>query len=511
MDETLFDSLFEEFSLEAYEQLARIEGHLLDLATASPEQQHERLVEVKRDLHTIKGNSGMMGLAHRQRAPPRLEDLVGLADPGARVHDLLRGVDGLRRGLEAARRRAQGRADLGDGERAGGEDLGIRVPLATIDALFDRVSELVIFRNHLDRTIHQTGLALGRHNELWRELETAHRQLAGTLDVLQRGVTSLRMVPLGNLFPGWRRLVHDEASRLGREVELRSLGSETPIDKTLLETASEAVGHLLRNSVVHGIESPEQREAAGKARTGQVVVAASTQGDEIHVDIEDDGRGIDVPALRRRAAELGLTLPSDADGHALVFLPGLSTASDTDQSAGRGMGMAAVAESVRRRGGEVEVFSAPGVGTRWRLRLPLTAAIIRALLVEADGEIYAIPMLAVHETLEHRGVFTTVAGVDSLSWRGQQVPIVDLGLALGARRDRRSSGRAIVVQAGQRLRAVLVDEIRGLLEVVVKTLDEVAAAPRGLAGCTILGDGRVAMIVDLASLEEPAAPARRTA
>lgn len=501
MNDSLFDGLFEEFSLEAREQLDRIEARALDLEVASAAQREGYLVEIRRDLHTIKGNAGMMGLADLQQYAHHLEDNAA-DEADARI--LLEGVDAMRAVLDALHQQRD--ANVSDSEHfrpAASDEGGVRVPFAVLDTLFDRISEMVIFRNRLRDAIGRAAQqSESGHHERWREVEAAHRALSSTLDFLQNGITSLRMVPLGNLFASWRRLVHDEALDHGKQVDLRGLGADTPIDKTLLEVASEAVGHLVRNAVVHGIETPQLRAQAGKDPLGRVVVAASTRGDEVLVDVEDDGAGIDVAALERRAHSLGLEIPADLHRHALVFLPGLSTASSTNRSAGRGMGMAAVAESVRRRGGQVEVYSELGVGTRFRLRLPLTASIVRALLLEADGRKYVVPMAMVHETLAHHaGDRRTLVGSGFLTWRDEYLPLLDLGMAFGTCLVPREAGRIVVVEAGNRRRALVVDRVLSLLDVVVRGLDEVLDQPQGVAGCTILGDGQVAIIVDPAALD----------
>lgn len=503
MDDSLFDGLFEDFDLEAREQLDRIEARAIDLEALAGPAREACLVEIRRDLHTIKGNSGIMGLVDLQAEAHRLEDLVDLLTPGDSVAALLGGVDVLRRGLERVRQGHRGGRDAVEVEEAASsiDEGGIRVSFGALDALFDRVSEMVIFRNRLSDAIARGARDAHAGRAAWREVEEAHQTLAATLLDLQAGVTALRMVPLGKLFPGWRRIVHDEASRRGVRVELRTVGGETPIDKALLEAASETVGHLVRNAVVHGAQSAEVRAAAGKPAVGQLVVAAAAHGDEVHIDVEDDGAGIDLEALERRAQELGVAVPSELDRPSLVFLPGLSTAAQTDQSAGRGIGLAAVVESIRRRGGSIEVHTERGVGTRFRLRLPLTASIIRAMLVAADGEQYAVPMMLVHETLLLTADRRSMIGTRFVDWRGERLPLLDLGVALGTAVTPRQQGRVVVVEARGRRRALAVDAVVGLLDVVVRSLDEVLAEPTGVAGCTILGDGTVVVIVDPAALE----------
>jgi two-component system chemotaxis sensor kinase CheA len=226
-------------------------------------------------------------------------------------------------------------------------------------------------------------------------------------------------------------------------------------------------------------------------------VHATARAEEVVIDITDDGRGVDRDALLRAARRGGLEVAEGADLNTLLSLPGLSTRETADKSAGRGMGMTAVMESVRRRGGQVEVASTPCEGTRFRLRLPLTAAIVRALLVEADGELYALPLLAVQETVKlqptARHVMNQAAVV---RWRGGLVPLLDLGMAFGTTRTPRAEGYIVLLEAEGKRRGLVIDAVAGIRDVVVKPLDEVTGHAQGLSGCTILGDGRVVLILD---------------
>ena len=504
MDEQVFRALLEEFYLECKERLDRIEQVLLTVEAADAERRRELLVEAKRELHTLKGNSGMMGLGELQALAHRIEDqvaqLVPAAIPAATLRGLLAGVDEFRHLLD----RACGRADLAPAaavdEEAPALQESVRVSFAALDSLVDLLSEMVIFRNRLAEALaHGLGkLPKGeRLQPWWREVEEAHQTLDRTLTDIQGGIMRLRMVPLGSLFAQLKRIVFDESEAAGKRVVLAEQGGETPLDKALLETASEAMGHLVRNAIVHGIEAPEERVAAGKPASGTVAVEARAGAEEVVVEISDDGRGIDREGLLRAARRLGLEVADGADLQTLLSLPGVTTRESADKSAGRGMGMAAVMESVRRRGGQVEVASAAGQGTRFRLRLPLTAAIVRALLVETDGELYALPLVAVQETIKlqpaARHVMNRAAVV---RWRGGLVPLLDVGIAFGTARAQRGAGYIVLIEAEGKRRGLVIDAIAGIRDVVVKPLDEVTGHAQGLAGCTILGDGRVVLILD---------------
>jgi two-component system chemotaxis sensor kinase CheA len=508
MDEQVFRALLEEFYLESKERLDNIEQVLLAIEAADPARRADLLVDAKRELHTLKGNSGMMGLGELQELAHQVEDQVAELEPAeipaARVRDLLAAVDRFRALLD----RACGRAD--ETPAAAAQDdadvdapalqESVRVSFAALDQLVNLLSEMVIFRNRLAEAL---GNGLGRLPQgerlqlWWREVEEAHQILNRTLTDIQGGIMALRMVPLSTLFAQLNRIVFDESAAEGKRIQFEDSGGETPLDKALLEVASEAMGHVVRNAVVHGIETPGERVAAGKSPIGTVSVVAAARAEEVVIDVSDDGRGADREALLGAARRAGIEVSEGADLTTLMSLPGLSTRETADRSAGRGMGMTAVVESVRRRGGQVEAFSQPGVGTRFRLRLPLTAAIMRALLVEADGELYAVPLMAVQETVKlqptARHVMNQAAVV---RWRGSLVPLLDLGLAFHTVAAPRAEGYIVIVETEGKRRGLVIDAIAGIRDVVVKPLDEVTGQAQGLAGCTILGDGRVVLILD---------------
>ena len=503
MDDQIFQALVEEFYLESRERLSAIEEALLALEGASEARHDELIVVAKRELHTLKGNSGMMGLKELQELAHELEDRVAELEDPNEVRDILVEVDQFRKLLD----RSCGREEEEGAESAEAAEAAaatvqesVRVSFAALDQLVDLLSEMVIFRNRLARSLGQALDRLEkkeRHELEWREVEATYQTLERTLGDLQTGVMRLRMVPLGSFFGQLKRIVFDESANEGKEVEFTTAGGETPLDKALLEVVSEAMGHLVRNAVVHGLETPRERAAADKPLRGRLAVVAEARAEEVVVDIEDDGRGIDREALIDVARKRGFDVGPGTDLQTLLSLPGLSTREHADRSAGRGMGMAAVVESVRRRGGQVEVFSVAGQGTRFRLRLPLSAAILRAMLLRVDDAVYALPLSSVQETrrlaagqrhmMNHSGV---------VRWRGRLVPLLDLGVFFETRSEAQDSGYVVVVEAEGRFRGLVVDEMVGIQDVVVKPLGEAVGSPRGLAGSTILGDGAVVLILD---------------
>lgn len=505
------NSFLADFFEEASELVDSVEKDVLRLATASSSERSGLLEGVLRDLHTLKGNSGMMGLAELQERVHQLEDEVGEVDPEIQptVDHLLAGVDEVRDLLTATRERggeADTPPDLGSGGSRSRLTSSVRISFTPLDALVDRLMEVVIFRNRLAevvaRGLREAGSSEGLQR--WREASRSEAALAKILEQLRSEVMALRMVPLDGVLERLRRIVHDESQARHRQVELRVEGGETPVDKALLELASEALGHLVRNAVIHGIEDPESRKKLGKPEVGRLEIAARVQSEELVIRVEDDGGGIDLAALRRRATAQGQLPEGPHSLFDVVFLPGVSSQSATDLGAGRGMGLAAVQEAVKRQGGHIEVDSQPGVGTRFDLYLPLVVSITRALLLAADGEQYALPVGAALETLTlSPGQRHEIQEAGVLRWRGRTLPLLDLGIHFGTRREPRQEGHIVVLEVAERLRGLVVDELLGLREIVVKSLDaEVVGRPLGILGSTVLGDGRAVLILDPPGLME---------
>jgi two-component system chemotaxis sensor kinase CheA len=562
MHESTADALMDDFGIEARERIGRVEEILLRLPDAPAETFEPLLDQLRRDLHTLKGNSALVGLTDLQRLAHRMEDLVAvLAPERTGVAPILAAVDRFRTLLRAA---APGATDaeiavaaaaaateepplLAFGAAAGSEidTASARVPFATIDSLIDLLAEMVMFRNRLSDGLERCGgpLALARSSPqaaapattttpttstttapapaaaappaalpvtapgrageggalaaAWEQVEEAHQRLGSILDLLQQGILRLRMVPLRSLFGPLRRLVHDECAVQGKVVQVLTAEGDTPLDKGLLELAGEVLGHLVRNAVTHGIETPAERRAAGKPEQGTLRLRAAATTREVRIDVEDDGRGLRGDEIAAAAERLGLAERAAADPAQLVFLPGVSTRRDADLSGGRGIGLAAVRSAVERRGGRVEVASEEGVGCLFRLTLPLSASITRALLLRCDAEIYALPVRSVLEGLRFQpGQVHEVNGAGVLRWRGKVLPALDLGCSFGTAPVRRAQGYAVVIEEGARRRALLVDEIQGTHEIVVKALDPVVGRGEGLAGSTVLGDGRAVLILD---------------
>lgn len=487
-------ALLGDFLAEAEERTARVEQLLLDLP-ASQAQAPELIRQVRRELHTLKGNAGMMGFEPLRRIAHRLEDLCDRLDPARpEIQPLLEGLDRLRRETAALDRRDRGR-------REETSVRGVRIDPERLDGLVEQLGAQLLARHRMSEALataaaatrDDAAVAVERCGEVWHELERMLERMQGEL-------LALRLVPIHTLFGQLRRLVHDEARQAGKRVGFDTRGGNTSVDRSLIEAAAEVLGHLARNAVVHGIETPELRRAGGKPGEGLVRIEAGVRSDAVQIDVLDDGTGIDREALRRAAREAGIEVVED-DLQALMFRSGLTTRKQTDLSGGRGVGMDVVLEGVRRCGGTIEVASRAGVGTRFRLRLPTSVSIAKAVLLEAEGREYALPVSAILDTL----ALPATGSHEVIEWRDRQLPLLDVGHAFGSRPDRRRRGRVVVVDGGGRLLGLAVGATRGPLEIMVRSLDDLLQGLPGVSGSSVLGDGRVVLILDpqkLADLRE---------
>jgi two-component system chemotaxis sensor kinase CheA len=333
-------------------------------------------------------------------------------------------------------------------------------------------------------------------------------QLRGITSDLQRTAMAMRMVPIRGAFQKMGRLVRDAAVALGKDIRLVVDGAETELDRTVIEEIGDPLVHMIRNAADHAIEAPAERLAAGKPAAGTITLSACHQGGFVVVQVSDDGRGLDPAKIRAKAVQRGL-IASDAtldvrDVLELIFSPGFSTAEQVSDLSGRGVGLDVVRRNVERVRGKVEVESVKGKGTTFTLSMPLTLAIIEGLVVAVAGQRFIIPAIAVRESFRPKpGAIATVHGQGELvEVRGQQLPLVRLGRHLGITEAIDDPTRAIVVvlEAGSDRRCMLVDELVGKKEVVIKPLGESFTGRTPFAGAAILGDGRVGLILDTISI-----------
>ena len=560
-----------EFLIECYENLDQMDVDLLALEQNPGATQLLR--GVFRTIHTIKGGAGFLGLTHLERLAHAAENLLGKLRDGSLAAEprtftvLLATVNSCRDGLRLLETRGSD-ADFApdalieqlldaqkplpdknagtplptkarlsteskstaeqpiasaaavspvsksagvaepaanDKSSASVSDTTIRVDVALLDKLMTRVGELVLARNQLLQ--YSSGL------ESSAFLGAAQRLNLITAE-LQESVMKTRMQPIGNVWAKFPRVVRDLASQLGKQVSIEMEGKETELDKTIVEAIKDPLTHLVRNSVDHGIESPESRVAAGKNPEGRLSLRAYHEGGQVNIEIRDDGAGLNLDRIRRKAIERGLLsgdqaarMP-DRDAAQLIFAPGFSTAEKVTSVSGRGVGMDVVKTHIERISGTIDLESSPGRGTTVRIKIPLTLAIIPALVVGNDGDRYAIPQVSLLELLRLEGDEASrgveyVHGAPVYRLRGRLLPLVYLSERLGTGRNLISADAAInivVLQANDRRFGLIVDKIYDAVEIVVKPLSRLLKGLSEYAGATIMGDGAVALILDVMGL-----------
>jgi two-component system chemotaxis sensor kinase CheA len=377
----------------------------------------------------------------------------------------------------------------------------LRVSVEKVDQLINLVGELVITQAMLAQNSAKMDPAL--YQQLAKSLADLDRNTRG----LQESVMSIRMIPMSIVFSRFPRMLRDLSAKLGKKVEFVTQGEATELDKGLVEKITDPLTHLVRNSCDHGIESPAQRLAAGKPETGTITLAASHQGGSIVIEVRDDGAGLSRDKLLAKAREKGIDAPdsmTDAEVWGLIFAPGFSTAEIVTDVSGRGVGMDVVKRNITALGGRVEIDSAAGHGMSVKVRLPLTLAIMDGMSVGVGGECYILPLASVVEsfqvgadTVKHIGSAGQVVKV-----RDEYLPVIDLERVFGVPRlgAGASSPVMVVVEAEGHRAALLVDELLGQQQVVVKNLEANYRRVSDVSGATIMGDGRVALILDVASL-----------
>jgi len=552
-------ALLRDFLAESRDALAAAESALLALETRPSDG--EALNTVFRAFHTVKGTSAFLGLDHVGAFAHEAESLLDrvrggavaytapCADLALRATDMLRGLLGAvehalasggslalpdghaelvaalaaydgratapdatpasRAGAASAERR---QAERRQGERRQASESFVRVRTDRLDQLVDLVGELVIAHAMLaadaavgDGEPPNTAAAAAPDPAARDALARKVAHAGKIVRELQELAIGLRTVPLRPTVQKLSRLVRDVAARLGKEVDFVTEGEDTEIDRAVADGLGDPLVHMLRNALDHGLEPPDARAAAGKPRRGRVRLAARHAGGAVVVELSDDGRGLDRERIARKAVERGLIESdrgmSDAEVHALIFAPGFSTAEVVTDLSGRGVGMDVVRRELERVRGRVDIASAAGQGTTFTVRLPLTLAVADGMLVRVGDERYVVPTANVHMSFRPApGALHTVAGRgEVVTLRGDVLPVVRLHALFGVGGAERDPARAILMLVGDGARraALLVDELLGQQQVVVKALGDGIGRVPGLAGGAILGDGRVGLILDV--------------
>lgn len=380
------------------------------------------------------------------------------------------------------------------------EDESVRVSLRRLEALINNVGELVILQTVLNQQRHQVASSL---------MQRTIVQLAKITKDIQDISMGLRMIPLKQTFQKMQRIVRDTSKALNKEIDFEISGEQTELDKTVVDQLGDPLVHLIRNSVDHGIESTEDRIAAGKPAKGKVRLSAFHRGGQIVIEVADDGKGLDAKKLIQKAIEKGVLKPdttlSDRDAYQLIFAPGFSTKQEVTEVSGRGVGMDVVKTNIEKKlQGEIQLETELGKGTTLRIILPLTLAIIEGMVVKSGEERYIVPLAHVYESLQPKPEdLHFVSGLgEVLNLRGEQIPLYRLGHALGRKVDAKLATEciAIVVRSSERPFSVLVDDIIGQQQIVIKQLGQEVRNLKGVSGGAILGDGRAALILELNDL-----------
>lgn len=528
-----------EFLTESRDNLDQFESNLLAAEADAGGRTH--LAALFRSIHSIKGSCGFLGYAKIESVSHAGETLLArIRDGHVRldgkvVSALLEMVDAIRvhltsidatgheaeaeiehvvRRLDAWRTAREG--DLENGEehhevpafvdgRFAASDGKIRVDVALLDRLMNLVGELVLARNQLQKAVGE--LAGSTLNAPTQRLNLVTAEI-------QEAVMKTRMQPIGNVWNRFPRLARDIARSAGKVVRLRLEGGHTELDKTIIEGIQDPLTHLVRNAIDHGLETAEQRTAKGKPPEGTIFLQAFHEGGMVNIEVSDDGAGIDLARVRKRAAEQKLvsheraSTMSDREAMELLFLPGFSTAQKITTLSGRGVGMDVVRTNIEKIGGSVDVQTRPGLGTAVRIKIPLTLAIIPALIVTSGGARYAIPQASLLEVvrLEPEQVareVETVQGASVFRLRGKLLPLAFLRAELAEGEARATPDEAIsivVLQADDRSYGLVVDEIRDTEEIVVKPIWKRLKNLGCYAGATVMGDGAVALILDAIGL-----------
>lgn len=400
-------------------------------------------------------------------------------------------------------------------EGKSGDDLSdnstVRVDVKRLDDLMNQVGELVLERNRMiqiNQDLQQSDVNRADFNEEFGKLT---KRMSFVTSELQMQVLKMRMIPVEKVFKKFPRIVRSMSRDLGKEVELEIIGEETELDRSVVDEIGDPLIHLIRNAMDHGLETPEERLEAGKPRGGTLVLAAIHEGNQIIISIKDDGRGIDTERVGRKAIEKGLiseeqfSAMSQREVFDLLFLPGFSTKDKATDLSGRGVGMDVVKTNIKKLNGLIEIKSTKGIGSEFILRLPLTLAIIQSLLVEVEGEIYSIPLSSVLETIRvDQRQFHLIGGQEVLKLRDIVLPLIRLQKVFNVqpRGEMDDFCYVVVVGAAEKRMGLVVTRLVGQQEVAIKSLGNYLANIPGIAGSTILGDGRVALIIDPVAMSE---------
>lgn len=550
------DEIINEFIIEAEEILEQLDPLFVEL---EQKKDPEIVNEIFRGMHTLKGAAGFLGFQNIVDVAHRAETILKKVREGeipfsAEINDaILKAVDTLRilisniklkedkkeniqpildlldRTLEKASLKPEKTEEIEQKiEKAEVEKVEakvskpeevvtqapkekevatLRVDVERIDKVMDLAGEIVLARNRLLNLVSKLEAKYSGDEHIEGLVETTSFLDRVTSD-LQLAVMKMRMQPLQKVFVKFPRMVRDLARTLGKEVDLEIIGEDTEVDKSVIEHIGDPLVHIIRNSIDHGIEFPNERVSKGKPSKGKIVINAYQKGTQIVIDISDDGRGIDIEAIKAKAITKGLITLEEAEKMSeesiinLIFLPGFSTKDVSTELSGRGVGMDVVKSNVAKLNGYVEIFTEKDKGTTFRISLPLTLAIIQAMMVQVGDETYAIPQSMIEETLRvNIDEIKEITGQKVLTIRDKVLPVFLLNEILGTATTTENKRKYILVAGvGDKRFCISVDSVIGQEEIVIKTINGIDSEECGIMGATITGDGKVVLILDLAIL-----------
>ncbi|CUS97248.1 two-component system, chemotaxis family, sensor kinase CheA [Candidatus Kryptobacter tengchongensis] len=549
--------IIESFIVEAKEILERLDHDLIELEKRPDDA--ELLNAIFRHVHTIKGTSSFIGFEQMSELTHKLEDVLNKLRKGElkvrsdvmdvifesydlmkillsklenkdltplEIEDVVSKLERISNGEiinsdeenlideEIKNEKYDKSVAIGDGvdflqkEQSRVIDKTIRVDVERLDELMNLVGELVLGRNRLLQII--SGIVEKFEGEATsRELMDTVSQVEYLTSELQTVVMRARMLPIAKVFNKFPRMVRDLSREMNKEVDLFIYGEETEVDKSVIEYIHDPLVHIIRNAIDHGIESREERIKAGKPEKGKIILKAEHEGNYIVITVEDDGRGIDPNKIRRKAVEKNLITEqeamsiSDKDILNFIFIPGFSTADKVTNVSGRGVGLDVVKANITKLNGMIDVQSKLGFGTKFVLKLPLTLAIIQGLLIGVCGEVFIIPLSSVIEVVRVKSnQVHSIKGKEMIRLRDSVLPLVRLEriFNLGSNGEGKENLYVVVLGLAEKKLGLIVDELIGQKEVVIKSLGSYLKNIKGIAGATILGDGTVRMIIDVAQI-----------
>ncbi len=550
--------LVQDFIIEAEELIEQLDQDLVELENRKQDLDH--LNKIFRAAHTIKGASSFLGFDKMQQVTHQAEEILNKLRKGEMVVTseimdiLLEFVDCIKNILEDIKSgsdtvniteivkklklanegkiitSAQTTADTKPSSNINSAkqasqikkatkaiEQTIRVDVSRLDSLMNLVGEMVLTRNRLGQVSSELDKRFDGDFLVEQLLDTT-AQIGLITTELQLAVMKTRMVPIGKVFNKFPRMVRDLSKDLKKEIELHISGEETELDKSIVEEIGDPLIHMIRNAVDHGVESPEERVKKGKPKKGNVYLTAYHEGNHIVIEIKDDGRGLNAEQLKRKALEKGIVTQeeinnmNEEEAFGLIFKPGFSTAAKVTGVSGRGVGMDVVKTNIEKLNGIIVIESKLGEGSTFKLKLPLTLAIIQALLVEVSGEIFAIPLVSVVETVRiNENEIHNFEGREVLKLRDSVLSLIRLDEIFNVEGSFNEDIYVVVVALAEKRLGLVVDRLVGQEEIVIKSLGEYLGGNLGIAGATIMGDGRVRLILDVAGVMEIATKMPRRA